>query len=303
MSTLNTLESKEPNSYSFLSSLGMLLLFVFLIWQVATWTKHYELNLLEVQANNELTLNIASLRGKLDKYEFLPEILVNKQNFADILREPLADNIQKLNATLKNFKQITDVSDIYLLDRTGTTLAASNWQSPRSFIGQNFNYRPYFKDAIQGQLGRFYGLGTTSGERGYYFSYPVFSGQTPIGVLVVKIVVEITAARTKAVRTEIGVGHIRQIQTRAKAAPFAGQNNRAYRLVFGQLLTNSCDGLKHGHTERIHFLGTVQTNIGNMIFYLYSNQLGHRAPLMHWVIQYGLGGTLSIRNVYYRVAS
>lgn len=200
--SLSTLDSKESNGNSLLSSLGMLLLFVLLIWQVATWTEHYELSQLETHGNNELILNIASLRGKLDKYEFLPEILVNKQNFADVLREPDTDKIQKINATLKNFKQITDVSDIYLLDRTGTTLAASNWQSPRSFIGQNFNYRPYFKDAIQGQLGRFYGLGTTSGERGYYFSYPVFSGQTPIGVLVVKIVVENLESLWKDTSTE-----------------------------------------------------------------------------------------------------
>jgi len=183
------LPPENTDSSNLFSTLGMLLLFVFLIWQVASWTEHYELSQLEAQASNELTLNIASLRGKLDKYEFLPEILVNKQNLAEVLREPAPDTIQQLNATLKNFKQITDVSDIYLLDDEGTTIAASNWQSPKSFIGQNFNYRPYYQQAIKGQPGRFYGLGTTSGERGYYFSYPVFSGPSPIGVLVVKIVV------------------------------------------------------------------------------------------------------------------
>lgn len=182
-------QDTQESGSSLLSTLGMLMLFILIIWQVAAWTEHYELSKLEAQAGNELTLNIASLRGKLDKYEFLPEILVNKQNLADVLREPASDNIQQLNATLKNFKQITDVSDIYLLDANGTTIAASNWQNPKSFIGQNFSYRPYYQQAIKGQPGRFYGLGTTSGERGYYFSYPVFSGPSPIGVLVVKIVV------------------------------------------------------------------------------------------------------------------
>ena len=181
-------QDPQDSGSNLTSSLGMLLLFVFIIWQVAAWTEHYELSKLEAQARNELTLNVASLRGKLDKYEFLPEILVNKQNLADVLREPQSDKIQQLNATLKNFKQITNVSDIYLLDANGTTIAASNWQSPKSFIGKNFSYRPYYQQAIKGKPGRFYGLGTTSGERGYYFSYPVFSG-SPIGVLVVKIVV------------------------------------------------------------------------------------------------------------------
>ncbi|WP_417595725.1 ATP-binding protein [Oceanospirillum sp.] len=197
-----TVQTDSNDGHSLLSSLGMLLLFIFIIWQVAAWTEHYELSQLESQARNELTLNIASLRGKLDKYEFLPEILVNKQNLAGVLREPKPDSIQQLNAILKNFKQITDVSDIYLLDEKGTTIAASNWQNPKSFIGQNFSYRPYYQQAINGQSGRFYGLGTTSGERGYYFSYPVFSGSSPIGVLVVKIVVKNLEIPWKDPRTE-----------------------------------------------------------------------------------------------------
>lgn len=188
--TTAALRSSAQESSSLLPGTLLILLLCFLlIWQVASWSEHYELERLENKARNELTLNIASLRGKLDKYEFLPEVLVNKQNLAQLLRNPRADNLQQLNETLNNFKRITDVSDIYLLDRQGTTVAASNWQNPKTFIGQNFSYRPYFRQAIAGKPGRFYGLGTTSGERGYYFSYPVMTEGRAEGVLVVKIVI------------------------------------------------------------------------------------------------------------------
>lgn len=171
-------------------ALGLMFMLVFLIWQVAIWTERYELRQLHNQANHELTLNIANLRGKLDKYEYLPELLATKQELSDYLLNITPLSTLRLNSMLKTYQQITRVSDIYLLNQDGTTVAASNWQSPRSFLGKNFSFRPYYKDAIQGQKGRFYGLGTTSGERGYYYSYPVFSGQGISGVLVVKIVID-----------------------------------------------------------------------------------------------------------------
>ena len=73
------------------------------------------------------------------------------------------------------------------MDAHGTTVAASNWQDELTFVGQNFAFRPYFVDAMNGRAGRYFALGTTSGRRGYYFSYPVGDLDEPAGVVVVKI--------------------------------------------------------------------------------------------------------------------
>ncbi len=59
---------------------------------------------------------------------------------------------------------------MYLMDTTGKTLAASNWDKHDSFVGRNFAFRPYFSEAMAGRLGRFFGLGTTSAKRGYFFA-------------------------------------------------------------------------------------------------------------------------------------
>jgi two-component system C4-dicarboxylate transport sensor histidine kinase DctB len=76
---------------------------------------------------------------------------------------------------------------MYLMDATGKTLAASNWDKHDSFVGRNFSFRPYFSEAMAGRLGRFFGLGTTSAKRGYFFAAGVRDGEKIVGVLVVKV--------------------------------------------------------------------------------------------------------------------
>ena len=79
------------------------------------------------------------------------------------------------------------VEVMYLMDTTGKTLAASNWDKQDSFVGRNFSFRPYFSEAMAGRLGRFFGLGTTSAKRGYFFAAAVRDRERIVGVLVVKV--------------------------------------------------------------------------------------------------------------------
>src|SRR3546814_6646698 len=73
----------------------------------------------------------------------------------------------------------------------GMTFAASNWASDTPFVGNNFSFRPYFQHAMQGRLGRYFALGTTSGKRGYYLasqvSAPGADGDRILGAVVVKV--------------------------------------------------------------------------------------------------------------------
>ncbi len=91
------------------------------------------------------------------------------------------------NRLLKRLRHETGADVIYLMEPGGDTLAASNWDDADSFVGRNFAFRPYFRQALAGRLGRFFGLGTTSGKRGYYFASAVREGNRIIGVVVVKI--------------------------------------------------------------------------------------------------------------------
>jgi len=161
---------------------------VLLWWQSSHWAHTFALENLKEQSEHQLSLYAANLRGQLEKYEFLPEILATDELLIRFLQSPgeLA-SINALNRHLETINAVANASDTYLMNAEGWTIAASNWQSAKPFIGRNFGYRPYFKEAMKGKLGRYFALGTTSNKRGYYFAYPVRKGAAILGAVVIKI--------------------------------------------------------------------------------------------------------------------
>jgi two-component system C4-dicarboxylate transport sensor histidine kinase DctB len=148
---------------------------------------HYHAKLTE-QNRQTLDLYVANLLGTLRGYENLPAILGNLPVLRNALLSPQNSASQELAShVLKQLQQQTGADVIYLMDAQGLTLAASNWDQRDSFVGRNFIFRPYFRDAMDGRLGRFFGLGNTSDKRGYYFGSAVYSGSEALGVLVVKV--------------------------------------------------------------------------------------------------------------------
>ena len=167
---------------------GLLLVLPPAVWQAASWTRAAAEEALMVRAQATLRLALATLRNELGRYETLPRVLAGNPLFSALLPEPRSEPLAgRANGYLERLAQITGASDIYLLDSSGLTLAASNWNTDVSFVGQNFSYRPYFRGAMAGGLGRYYALGTTSGRRGYYFAYPVERDDGIVGALVVKV--------------------------------------------------------------------------------------------------------------------
>ncbi|MBK1721284.1 sensor histidine kinase [Thiocystis violacea] len=158
------------------------------LWGLATWAYRDGVARLADQGRTDLDLYVAHLHGLLAKYEPLPELLATNPRLSDFLRAPGGQaSIEALNRYLETINRISDAADTYLMDATGLTIAASNWHAERPFVGRNFSFRPYFRDAIGGQLGRYFALGTTSRQRGYYFAYPVREGDEILGAVVVKI--------------------------------------------------------------------------------------------------------------------
>jgi PAS domain S-box-containing protein len=128
------------------------------------------------------------LRDKLGEVKSLSK--TNELKFA--LNKPDGKNIIAANSILVHFNNSLSTEVSYLLDKKGNTISASNFESSDSFIGKNYNFRPYFKKAINGTPAFHMALGITSGKRGAYFGYPVYEDerQPPIGVLVNKASVD-----------------------------------------------------------------------------------------------------------------
>lgn len=150
-------------------------------------SRYYQSELME-QNRQTLDLYVANLLGSLTRYEALPQILSDSPALLQALRDPADENgIAAANQLLSDIRLRTGADVLYLLDEQGRTLAASNWQDADSFVGGDFAYRPYFKEALRGELGQFFGLGAKSDKRGYYFAHAVRDQQRIIGVLAVKI--------------------------------------------------------------------------------------------------------------------
>jgi multidrug efflux system outer membrane protein len=96
------------------------------------------------------------------------------------LRESVNRYLQSVNAHAGS-------SAFYVLDLNGTAIASSNWDEEVSFVGMDLSYRPYFQEALRKGSGRFYGIGTTSGIPGYYFSHGIHDDESLLGVAALKV--------------------------------------------------------------------------------------------------------------------
>ncbi len=142
----------------------------------------------EAQAQTTLRLAVAALEGHLKRYEALPALIADQANVKQLVQRPGDEQLRAVtNVYLKDINALLTSSDIYVMTMDGNTVAASNYDQPVSFIGENFSYRPYFQDAAKGEQSRFYALGTTSLKRGYYFGSPIAVDGTIHGVIVFKV--------------------------------------------------------------------------------------------------------------------
>jgi len=170
-------------------SLALLaLLLAPLLWPLQQLAERYYRGVLIEQNRQTLDLYVANLLGILNRFEVLPAILGDLPTLRQTLQQPAQHGLrEQANQLLAQIRQQTGADVIYLMAPDGTTLAASNWDQADSFVDRNFAFRPYFREAIAGRPGRFFGLGTTSGKRGYYFAAAVREGPRMLGTLVVKV--------------------------------------------------------------------------------------------------------------------
>lgn len=152
-----------------------------------------------IQQSSERQLQIIALdlEAVLERYDTLPYVIAHLPLAAQALAAPTqAALISELNATLQDLQRQAKVAAIYLMDQDGKTIASSNWDTPTSFMGQNFRFRPYFQEAIQGKPGYFYAIGSTTHIPGYFISQAVYplgakrGAAAPAGVIAVKITLD-----------------------------------------------------------------------------------------------------------------
>ncbi|SOB76447.1 two-component system, NtrC family, C4-dicarboxylate transport sensor histidine kinase DctB [Marinobacter sp. LV10R510-11A] len=172
--------------------IGAFVVFVFTLvvsWMLGGWVGYRQVE----QDSLEESFRYRQLVGnELNRYLPIPELMAEHPLLAAALCSP--DNpaiIHQANEKMQRMATIVGSSDVYLMDTTGLTIAANNYQQTGSFVGRNFSFRPYFSEAMDnGGSAIYFALGSTSGVRGLYFSHPVRGGQGQLlGVVAVKVLV------------------------------------------------------------------------------------------------------------------
>lgn len=161
------------------------------------------------EADRQALANIELIRKSLNS--FLSEHRKPAATLASIPETKLAllsndpDSLHNANITLDRFASTLGADVCYLMNRGGITIASSNRRDPDSFIGKNFSFRPYFKQAVLGRQSSYLALGTTSGKRGVYHSHPVWDDPDapPIGVAVIKSSIEKTEKQLGLPREDV----------------------------------------------------------------------------------------------------
>ncbi|MCJ2030520.1 ATP-binding protein [Methylobacterium sp. J-043] len=129
-----------------------------------------------------------SLEGTIERFGFLPAAAALDPRVQSLLAAPDDPaQVATVNAYLHRLSREAGAGVVYLLIPSGLTIAASNWDTPQTYVGQDFSYRPYFTEARTGRTGRFYAIGTLTGVPGYFISAPVMIDGTVRGVVATKV--------------------------------------------------------------------------------------------------------------------
>ncbi|UFW62857.1 ATP-binding protein [Rhizobium laguerreae] len=157
------------------------------LWASGEIGRHRAEAALEEQARMDARLNAALLRTVLEKYRALPFVLSQDAALAAALAGNDAGAFERLSQKLEMLAAGTKAAVIYVIDKDGMAVSASNWREPTSFVGNDYRFREYFQGAVDRGQAEHFALGTVSKKPGLYISQRISGSNGLLGVVVVKV--------------------------------------------------------------------------------------------------------------------
>ncbi len=124
--------------------------------------------------------------SELAKFRLLPVVLKEYSDLRDVLAGGSKDATARLNQKLELLAHQIGSPIIYVIARDGTVIASSNATTPESFVGRNYDFRPYFKGAMAAGSAEYYAIGDLSGRFGLFLARRIGDQTDPVGVVVIK---------------------------------------------------------------------------------------------------------------------
>ncbi len=159
------------------------------MWLAAQYALNRSLKEESLAAEHQLALYAQELEQRIDRYRTLPEVLaLDPQLRAALTHELSSAEVGALNRKLEEANGASDSSTLTLINANGRAIAASNWRDVHSNVGEDYSYRPYVTQALANARGRFYGIGMTTGEPGYFLSRAIVDDTGHVtGLIAIKI--------------------------------------------------------------------------------------------------------------------
>ena len=184
--------SPTLRSLPFWLFVGLFLLVLVLVFTHPALMR-YEINQAKIDSLQRLGAYKTSLLATIDRHLYLPRVLASDPRIVNSLGSPDGKGMRlsgdvSISRLLDQINREAGSDEIFLMDPEGTTHFSSNYATQDSFVGMNYGYRPYFRDALEGARGFYFAVGATSGIPGLFLSAPVYSaGGKTQGVIAVKI--------------------------------------------------------------------------------------------------------------------
>ena len=143
----------------------------------------------EIHRENTAIVNTQAneLKSELQKYLLVPFILSENPDVIQTLNSREPKTVEQLNIKLEKLALQTGASYIFVFDTTGTTIASSNYNSPNSFIGESYKFRPYFRQAMDMGSAEYFAKGETTGKAGLFLAGRISDNDEPLGGIVIKV--------------------------------------------------------------------------------------------------------------------
>jgi hypothetical protein len=138
------------------------------------------------------------VEGSLTSTSQAVEVMAGSPWLAEVLTSRSVESLHSANSVLDRYCDTYGFSVCYVMDMKGLVIASSNRGTPQSFVGKNYGFRPYFQEASSGARGGYFALGVTTGERGFYASFPLKARGKVIGVAVIKQRLDFLAAELRS---------------------------------------------------------------------------------------------------------
>lgn len=149
------------------------------VWLAGALAERQALADARAAMHTDAQLRAALLDSEVARFRLLPLALTGDGDLAGALAANGTARMA-LNRKLESLAQETGAGAIYVLDRDGTTISASNWRDRDSFVGQNYGFRRYVAEGLRAGSSMQFALGTISRKPGLYLSR-----RTPTGGLIV----------------------------------------------------------------------------------------------------------------------